>query len=88
MGIALLYVCLVGGRYVLIGSWRHHERSPRAPIFISEREIKHPRCTLHIPVAIHPLNRNMSTPEGYRYSLQYYNRWGVGDFWWENAAKP
>jgi hypothetical protein len=43
---------------------------------------------MHGPVAFHPLNRAMHTPEGYRYSLWCYNRWGMGDFWWEKAAKP
>jgi hypothetical protein len=59
-------------------SWRHHERSPRTPIFIPGRKTKQSRRIGRFLVAIDPPNRKSSPPDGDDFPLWCNKLWGAG----------
>jgi hypothetical protein len=68
---------LFGGDDEGYDSWRHHERSPRTPIFIPGRKTKQSRRTRRFLVAIDPPNRKSSPPDGDDFPLWCNKLWGA-----------
>jgi hypothetical protein len=69
---------LFGGDDERYDSWRHHERSPRTPIFIPGRKTKQSRRIGRFLVAIDPPNRKSSPPDGDDFPLWCNKLWGAG----------